>query len=251
MLKWLKRLMFFVFCIALLCGAAWGGGLLLPSEARLERTISVDAEAEHIYPLFNTVEGLSSFWTKSGKRTFDDFQVKHTGGPEEGEGLELSFTADGRSMGTQTIRKTTKDLEVVYDVDYGTIPVLNARFTLTRTITLDAIGPITSITWAETATLKEPPLRYLAIFTENTVEEEIGAALDEVKAVAEPAAVAARAVAAETAAREKAAAAEKAAAEEAQRIADKAQADEAWEYTQEEAPTPIDMEQVKPTTKKK
>jgi hypothetical protein len=244
MLKWLSRLVFFIFCVALLGGAIYGGGFLLPAQARLERTISVDAEAVHVFEIFNTVEGLSAFWLKSGKRTFSDFEVKHTGGPKSGEGLELSFRAAGRSMGTQTIRKSTKDLAVVYDVDYGTIPVLGTRVTLTRTVTLDAIGPLTSITWSEVADLKDPLLRYAAILSENSVEAEIGAALDEVKAAVEPVAAVARAAAAEKAAEAKAVAAAEAEAAEKLRLEEKAKADEEWEYTQEEAPTPIEYDRL-------
>ena len=235
MLKWLKRLLFGVLCLALLGGAIYAGGLLLPADTEMEGVISVNAEAEHVHRLFNSAEGLSSWLVPSAQKSFADLVATHTG-PEAGPGMKLSFEAGGKSMGTQTVRESTAT-SVVYDVDYGS-------FALTRTISLDGVGPLTTVTWTETAVLEDPLFRYFALFSEKTVEGEIAGALEDLRAAVEPIAIAARAAAAKTAAEAKRIAAEEAARVEAEAAAVKEKQDAEWEYTQEEAPTPIDITQL-------
>ncbi|GEM_PF-3555421 len=234
MLKWLKRLVFALFCLALLGGAVYGGGYLLPAEARLEATLSVDAEAEHVFKAFNDAEALGQWWLKSGRKGFDDFSVAHTGGPAQGPGMQLTFSGKGRELGIQTVKSATPHTQVVYDMDY-------LQFGLTRTIDLAAIGPLTNITWTEEATLDDPLLRYLPMLSESQVEAEIAFALEQVQAMVEPIAAEARASAAAEADRVKAEAAAARDAEDEARRKQKEQEMEEWQYTQEEAPTPIDI----------
>ena len=234
MWKWIKRLFFAAFCLALLGGGVYAGGYLLPAQARLESTISVDSEAEHVFALFHTAEGLASWWPASGKRGFDDFTATHSGGPKEGPGMEMTFRGAGRVLGVQTIRSSKPNEEVVYDMDY-------LQFRVTRTIELNTMGPLTTISWIETATLEQPVLRYFALFSESQVEGEITVALDEVKKAAEPMAATARAAAKEESERVEG---EKAAVRDAEDEARRAKNTEDldnWQYTQEEAPTPIDI----------
>ncbi len=241
MLKWLKRLVFAVFCLALLGGAVYGGGLLLPADARLESTLSVDAEAVHVFAMFDTADGLSAWWPAAGKKGFSDFTAKHTGGPEAGPGMEFTFTGKGRTLGVQTVSSSEAGKQIVYDVDYG-------KFSVVRTIDLDSIGPLTNITWTEAATLELPLLRYIALVSESRVEQEIVHALEQVKGVAEPVAAKARAEAEAAEEKAKAEAAAEAEAEAEKRRAEKEQEMEDWEYEQEEAPTPIDISKPLPET---
>jgi len=239
MMKWLKRILFAGFCVALLGGAVYAGGFLLPGEARLESTASMDAETQHVFKVFNDAELLKGWWTVAARRTLSDFTAEQTGGPEAGVGVELSFRAGGRSMGKNTITESVPDERVVYDVDYG-------KFSLVRTVSLDPVGPTTSVTWTETATLDQPLLRYMALLSESRLEQEIEVALQSVKDVAEPLATEARAEIAAEAEAAKAAAAALREVDAARKRAENDKSFDEWEYSGEEAPTPIDVTKLPP-----
>ena len=236
-MKWIKRLFFGLICLVLLGAGVYGGGHLLPAEARLEATASVDAEAGHVYGLLNTAEGLASWWVPAGKLGFASFEASHTAGPDAGVGLEMTFSAAGRTMGVQTIAATTPDAEVSYTVDYGGLE-------LSRVIGLSAVGPITNITWTETTVLEDPMLRYLALFSESRVEAEIATVMAQLQAAAEPLAAAAREEVRAQLEAEKAAEAERRNTELEEAAAAREAANEEWEYVPEEPPTPIAYEPV-------
>ncbi|MEO0637338.1 MAG: SRPBCC family protein [Pseudomonadota bacterium] len=111
---------------------------VLPSSKTVERTATIAAPAEEVYPLLASSKGF---------QTFNPYKAKDPNlnivfsGPQEGVGASFAF--DGKDgKGTQTIIAMEENRSVTMEIDLGPMgkPV--------TTFTLEPKGDATAVTWS-------------------------------------------------------------------------------------------------------
>ena len=161
-------------------------GYLLPSEVTIETSMDIDAPPEKVFAYFDTQEGIEAWW----KAVFEGFEkdapdmppmeVRAMPGPKAGAGTKIDFLVEGEVAEHWTIRESTPNEVVVYDVDFMV-------FQSVRTITLEPVdADTTRVGWSDTSELSNPLMRWMpVIMGEETVVENFNGALGTVKRIAE------------------------------------------------------------------
>jgi hypothetical protein len=156
-------------CSVGLCGALLLIGLLLPRRWRVQRTIRVLAEPDRIYPLIANFRAGWTRWSPFGK---DDPGLHMVfSGPEEGVGATQTWTGRRTPAGEMRIVEATPQRGVRYIMRAG-------GFELAGSLSYEAKGAETAITWTDEGTIANPMFRYFTLFAERAVGKpfEVGLA---------------------------------------------------------------------------
>ena len=104
-------------------------GLLLPSSARVERSILIDAPANEIFPHLNSMRAFHAWspWSDIDPETQYQFQ-----GPEQGIGARMTWESgnDQVGQGSQEIIDSVSDQRVEMRLEFGDEGGSNATFLL-------------------------------------------------------------------------------------------------------------------------
>jgi hypothetical protein len=152
-----------------LAGALYVLGLLLPRRWRVQRTIRVAAAPDRIYPL---VANLRDGWRRWNAFGTDDptLQMVYSG-PTEGVGATQAWTGRKTPAGEMHIVEADPGRGVRYALRAG-------PFELTGSLSFQADGAETAITWTDEGTIDNPFFRLFTPFVERAVGKpfEVGLA---------------------------------------------------------------------------
>ncbi|MBN1203933.1 MAG: SRPBCC family protein [Myxococcaceae bacterium] len=154
-------------------------GLFLPRQWRVEQTLLIDAEPEHLHPLVSDLKEWQS-WAAWNKEM--DPQVKwEYGGPASGEGAWWSWSGPQMGHGKMTITKSDVASGVWVDEMIETDKEVNARGSITWT----RQGQGLQVKWVDEGTL--PPVigGYFVGMIEKMLSEHFQTGLKNLKAAAE------------------------------------------------------------------
>lgn len=150
--------------LALLAAAFLIVGILLPGTVEVRRTVEVDASPETVFPFVNSLEAWTE-WTPWGEV---DSELD---GPGEGTGARRVW--DDPSMGSGSL--TLVDTRPPERVDY-LVEIEDGAIRFEGTISIEASGPGSLVTWTERADLGwNPVLGWTAL----TMDESQGRQLTE------------------------------------------------------------------------
>lgn len=174
-MKLLKRL---AFGLAGLCALLLLIGFLLPSNARVERSILIDRPASVIFPLLNSYQRFNQW---SPWFALDPAAVYTYSGPQSGVGASMAWTGNEQvGTGKQTITLSEPDSRVETDLDFGEMGVAKASLVLT------AEGEGTRLTWSFATELGNNPLnRYFGLMVDKFVGADYERGLAQLKTLAE------------------------------------------------------------------
>jgi hypothetical protein len=132
------RLLFRVLLILLILLAVIG--LLLPSSARVERSILIDAPASAIFPHLNNMRAFHAWspWSDIDPDTQYRFE-----GPDQGVGSRMSWQSGHNQVGqgSQEITASVPDQRVEMQLEFGNKGSGSAAFLL------EPEGPATRVRW--------------------------------------------------------------------------------------------------------
>jgi carbon monoxide dehydrogenase subunit G len=108
------------------------GGLLLPGEIRVARSIEIDAPPEQVFPLVNDLDAFNRW---SPWATLDSETRYELTGPESGVGARLSWSSDNPEVGSgsQEIVRSLPPEQVSLRLDFGAGGSAEASFDLEST----------------------------------------------------------------------------------------------------------------------
>jgi hypothetical protein len=122
-----KRILFTLAGIAVVLAAI---GFFLPRTAEVERSVSIGAPAEKIFPLINDFQKFNDWspWARRDPNTEYRFE-----GPESGVGAKMFWSSDNPDVGSgsQEIVESAVDKSVRTRLDFGAQGKAEAYFDLT------------------------------------------------------------------------------------------------------------------------
>lgn len=160
-----------------------GIGIFLPAKWQVQRSITVNASPESIYPLIANFKQGWSQWS-----TFDseDPTTRYTySGPEEGIGTFRSWVSKRMGTGTQKIVKADTNSGIEY-----LLKINNNQFKLTGVIAMQPEGNATKVTWTDSGDVGNNLLnRYFVLLIKWSVGKSFESSLAKLKLKAEAVAV--------------------------------------------------------------
>ena len=158
--------------LALLAAAFLIAGILLPGTVEVTRTIEIDAPPEAVFPLVNNLEAWTE-WTPWGEV---DSRLE---GPAEGSGARRVWDDPALGSGSLTLidarAPASPGAPAPASVDY-LVEVEDAAIRFEGTISIEASGPGSIVSWTERADLGWNPILG---WTALTLDESQGRQLDE------------------------------------------------------------------------
>lgn len=165
--------------LALLILILVGVSYLLPGQADVSRSITIDAPASEIFPYVNSMQETEK-WSPWLAR---DPNTKLTySGPETGVGNTLSWASDNKQVGTgtQEITESVQDQVVRTALDFGSMGTAAASFTL------QPEGSGTRVTWGFQSDLGLNPLsRWMGLMMDQWVGGDYERGLSNLKTLVE------------------------------------------------------------------
>jgi effector-binding domain-containing protein len=160
----------FVIAIVVLIVLAIGG-MLLPRNIRVQRSVDVARPASLIYATLNSFQ-LFPKW--SPWQNLDPNMRQSTEGPREGVGAKLVCS------GTQVITGSTPDRSVESDIDFGKMGVAKSS------ILLNPQGSFTRVTWMLDTDMGAGPVgRYFGLFMDRMIGRDYERGLSQLKVLME------------------------------------------------------------------
>jgi carbon monoxide dehydrogenase subunit G len=175
--------MSFTRIAALVIGTLFGifilGGLLLPGEIRVTRSIEIDAAPEQVFPLVNDLEAFNRW---SPWATLDGDTEYDLSGPESGVGARLSWSSDNPEVGSgsQEIVGSSFPERVELRLDFQAQGSAEASFDL------EPLESGTRVTWSFGYEIGYDLIgRYLGLLMEGLVGSKYEEGLARLKRLAE------------------------------------------------------------------
>ncbi len=139
-------------------------GYALPEQVQwVDTEVTLEAQPEELFPLFNSREGQQRLWTRASERSgpdgFPAMRIADLGGPAAGVGCRMGFfPADGEESleviaGEGVIVRSDAARRVEYEIDFGVVVAH-------RTFTLTVVDGGTVVHWGERLTATNPLMRY-------------------------------------------------------------------------------------------
>jgi hypothetical protein len=175
-MRWIRNLILIVVgLVALLAVSAY----LLPRNVVIERSTTIDALAEEIFPLVNSLKRGQEWspWLDRDPETQIVFD-----GPDAGVGASMEWTSDHPEVGSgrQEITSSTPDQRVETALDFG------GQGTATAWFDLVPEGSGTALTWGLDADMGNNPIgRWMGLMMDGWVGTDYEAGLANIKALAE------------------------------------------------------------------
>jgi len=154
-----------------------GGSFLLPSQAKVSRSIEITAPPEKVFAIVGDLRRFNEFWPKSELATNISYAFE---GTESGLGQKLVWQSDHPEVGSGAT--TIVAYEPPGEVGFRTIADRErwlSGFVLVPTTT----G--TDVTWTYTTDLVGVPARWSGLLYEGRIGPEYEQGLEKLKAVAE------------------------------------------------------------------
>lgn len=172
-LKWL------VGVVALLAVVFLIGAYLLPREVAVQRTASINASPDKIFPFVNSMQATEAWSPWMGRDP--EMKIVYEG-PEAGVGNKLIWTSMHPQVGNgiQTITASEINKRVATDLDFGEMGTAKAEFLLVES------GAATDVTWGfVTDTGMNPVARWMGLMMDRWVGGDYEAGLANLKTLAE------------------------------------------------------------------
>ncbi|MEM6635627.1 MAG: SRPBCC family protein [Pseudomonadota bacterium] len=169
-LKWI------VGIIAFLAIAFVGVGLILPREVNFARSIDVEAPADQVFALVNSMQATES-WSPWLDRD-PNVQLTYTG-PDAGVGNKMQWASDHPQVGngTQEIMVSEPDKRVATALDFGDMGLAEAQFLL------DETDGKTTVTWTLKTDMGAGPMgRWMGLMMDGWVGGDYEKGLENLKA---------------------------------------------------------------------
>ncbi len=175
-MKLLKRIVLVLIGLVALLAVA---GLFLPSRYRVERSVTVRATPNAVYPQISNFRNWLE-WTAWNQTKYPDMRVKFDG-PESGVGS--GYTWEGKSTGQGAIKLTRAepDKGISYDLDFE-----HGKYKSSGAIILEAGGESTKVTWSNEGDLGSNPInRYFGLMMDRMMGPDFEEGLNNLKRAVE------------------------------------------------------------------
>ena len=170
-----KLIRYLVALVVILVAVAY----VLPRNVTVERSVTVNAPPEVVFPLVNSLQNMSR-WSPWLDR---DPETKLTySGPDAGVGNRMVWTSDHPQVGngSQQITASVENTQVNTAIDFGDMGTAMAA------ITLAPEGSGTVVTWGfETDMGLNPVARWMGLMMDRWVGADYERGLDRLNALAE------------------------------------------------------------------
>lgn len=171
----IKAIIFLVMAFTVIF---YSGALLLPGEARVERSIVIAAPPDKVYAIVSDLRRVPEWspWVETDPQTKFSFE-----GPAEGAGQVMRWASNNPMVGsgTLTLTQATPDVRVVTMSDYTGFGTSSATFDVAP----DGAG--TRVTWAFQSTLPGVIDRWAGLGIDRSVGAEYEKGLRNLKALVE------------------------------------------------------------------
>ena len=153
-------------------------GMLLPRNAHVERSVTIDRPASLVFATVNSFQ-LFSKW--SPWQDLDPNMQQNTEGAREGVGAKLVWSGNDKvGTGTQVITASTPGRSVASDIDFGKMGVAKS------TIVLVPDGPMTRVTWTLDIDMGAGPIgHYFGLMMDRMIGKDYETGLNRLKRLAE------------------------------------------------------------------
>ena len=153
-------------------------GFFLPSGFQVARSTEIKAPAEKIYALIADPRQWQK-WTVWNQRD-PGMKVTFSGAPA-GQGAKWAWESKSEGTGSMEFTKAEPNRMIEYALSF---PEFGMRST--GTLSLQAAGPVTRVTWTNAGDVGGNPLKhYLALFMDRMVGPDFEKGLANLKALAE------------------------------------------------------------------
>ena len=156
-----------------------GVSYLLPGQAEVSRSVTIDAPAADIFPYVNSMQETEKWspWLSRDPET----KLSYTG-PESGVGNTLNWTSEHPQVGTgsQVITESVTDEVVRTALDFGPMGTALASFEL------QPEGSATQVTWGfETELGMNPMSRWMGLMMDGFIGGDYEQGLENLKTLVE------------------------------------------------------------------
>ena len=154
-------------------------GLLLPSHAHVERSITINASAEKIFPYINSLR-MFNRWSPWYER--DQDATYEFSGPDSGVGMKMNWFSEQRDVGSgsQEIIASKLNESVKTALDFGEMGQAIAEFRIRQ----EAAGSV--VTWSFDEDISWNPIhRWFGLFLEKLLGPDYEAGLSNLKQLVE------------------------------------------------------------------
>jgi hypothetical protein len=172
----LKLLIGIVLLLALIIGV---GGMLLPRDVTIARTIDINAPADQVFPHVNAMQATEA-WSPWLDRD-PNVQLTYTG-PDAGVGNKLQWASDDPQVGngTQEITASDPGKQVTTALDFGDMGLAKAQFLLNET------NGVTTVTWMLDTDMGAGPIgRWMGLMMDKWVGGDYETGLQNLKSLVE------------------------------------------------------------------
>lgn len=170
-----------IFFLIFLIAAFFIGGLLIPKEWSVSRSVTIQASPEKIYPFISDFKEWDK-WSPWNATKDPSMQYSYSG-PETGVGAKRSWTSE--KMGTGWMELTTADPQTGISYDLF-IEMGNEKTKLHGIIALQATGNETQVTWTDQgSTGNSFKRRWLSLMLKQILGKDLESGLNQLKTVVE------------------------------------------------------------------
>lgn len=155
------------------------GGLLLPRNVEVSRSVVIEAPAAEVFPHVNSLRATQAWspWLERDPDVTLTFE-----GPEQGVGARMSWQSDNPQVGegTQEIIESEPDSHVATALDFGGMGQARATFDLSGD------SATTTLTWGLVADMGAGPIgRWMGLMMDDWVGADYEAGLANLKVLVE------------------------------------------------------------------
>ena len=178
-MKWLLRA---VLGLVVLIALVLGVGLLLPSAFKVERSVTIAAAPDVVYPLIAAPKEWAR-WSVWNRRD-PNMQITY-GGPSSGNGARWSWDSKTEGKGAMRFTEGTAPERISYELSFPEFGMTSTgRLLLTP---VDVGGkPGTRVSWSNEGDMGGNPLnRWFGLFMDRLVGPDFEAGLANLKQLAE------------------------------------------------------------------
>jgi hypothetical protein len=150
-------------------------GFFLPGSYHVERTTTVKAKPEAVFPWLNNFKKWPE-WTAWNVHRYPDMRISYEG-PESGVGATYLWEGKTSGQGTMKITKSEPGKGISYDLDFE-----RGKYVSKGSITLEQTGNLVAIRWINEGDLgKNPVNRWFGLFMDNMMGPDFAKGLDNLR----------------------------------------------------------------------
>lgn len=155
-------------------------GFFLPSSYKVERSASIKAKPDVVFPYLNNLKRWPE-WTAWTKERFPDMSIAFAG-PEAGVGATYSWEGESVGRGTLKITGSEPGKSIDYDLDFD-----GGKYLSKGTLKLAEEGDVVKVTWTNEGALGNNPVnRYFGLLMDKFLGPDFEAGLKNLQKQVEP-----------------------------------------------------------------